>query len=50
MVGFQKMQQDSTVNEKIIMTEIGHSSLRMTRRYTHFTPEQRRAAAEKLAI
>jgi hypothetical protein len=32
----------------IIKLEIGHSSLRMTERYTHFTPEQRKAAAEKL--
>ena len=42
--------QDSGVNEKIILTEIGHSSLRQTRRYTHFSPASRRATAEKLAI
>jgi len=42
--------QDAGVNEKVIQTEIGHSSLRMTRRYTHFSPEQRRQTAEKLAI
>ena len=30
--------------------EVGHSSLRMTRRYTHFSHEQRRATAERLAI
>jgi integrase len=41
--------QDAGVNEKVIQTEIGHSTLRMTRRYTHFSPEQRRATAEKLA-
>jgi integrase/recombinase XerC len=41
--------QDAEVNEKVIQTEIGHSTLRMTRRYTHFSPEQRRATAEKLA-
>ena len=35
---------------KIIKLEIGHSSLRMTDRYTHFTPQQRRANAEKLAV
>lgn len=35
---------------KIIKLEIGHSSLRMTDRYTHFTPEQRKATAEKLAV
>ena len=35
---------------KIIKLEIGHSSLRMSERYTHFTPEQRKAAAEKLAV
>jgi integrase len=35
---------------KIIKLEIGHSSLRMTERYTHFTPEQRKANAEKLAV
>ena len=35
---------------KIIKLEIGHSSLRMRERYTHFTPEQRKAAAEKLAV
>jgi hypothetical protein len=38
------------VNEKIIQLEVGHSTLRMTRRYTHFSPEKRRATAEKLAI
>ena len=41
--------QDAGVNERVILTEIGHSTLRMTRRYTHFSPEQRRATAEKLA-
>lgn len=35
---------------KIIKLEIGHSSLRMTDRYTHFTPEQRKSNAEKLAV
>jgi integrase len=35
---------------KIIKLEIGHSSLRTTERYTHFTPEQRKATAEKLAV
>jgi integrase len=35
--------------KKIIKLEIGHSSLRMTERYTHFTVEQRKATAEKLA-
>jgi integrase len=43
-----KMQEQG-VNEKIILTEVGPTTLRMTRRYTHFTPEQRRATAEKLA-
>jgi integrase len=42
--------QDEGVNEKIIQLEVGHSSLRMTRRYTHFSPEKRRATAEELAI
>jgi integrase len=42
--------QDEGVNEKIILLEVGHSSLRMTRRYTHFSHEQRRATAERLAI
>jgi integrase len=42
--------QDKGVNEKIIQLEVGHSSLRMTQRYTHFSPEKRRATAEKLAI
>jgi integrase len=42
--------QDEGVNEKIIQLEVGHSSLRMTRRYTHFSHEQRRATAERLAI
>ena len=42
--------QDQGVNEKIIQLEVGHSTLRMTRRYTHFSPEKRRATAEKLAI
>jgi len=42
--------QDAGVNETVILTKIGHSSLRMTRRYTHFSHEQRRATAEKLAI
>jgi len=42
--------QDEGVSEKIIQLEIGHSSLRMTRRYTHFSPEKRRATAEGLAI
>jgi site-specific recombinase XerD len=32
--------------KKIIKLEIGHSSLRMTQRYTHFTAEQRKATAE----
>jgi integrase len=41
--------QSAGVNEKVIQTEIGHSSLRMTRRYTHFSHEQRRELAEKLA-
>ena len=36
--------------KKIIKLEIGHSSLRMTERYTHFTAEQRKANAEKLAV
>jgi hypothetical protein len=36
--------------QKPSTTEIGHSSLRMTERYTHFTPEQRNATAEKLAV
>jgi hypothetical protein len=40
--------QDEGVNEKIILTEIGHSSIRMTRRYTHFNHKSRRATAEKL--
>jgi integrase len=44
-----KMQNEG-VNEKIIQLEVGHSSLRMTRRYTHFSHEQRRATAERLAI
>jgi len=35
---------------KIIKLEIGHSSVRMSERYTHFTREQRKAAAEKLAV
>jgi integrase len=42
--------QDNGVNEKVIQMEIGHSSLRMTQRYTHFSPKSRRAKAEKLAI
>jgi len=42
--------QDAGVNEKIIQTEVGHSSLRMTRRYTHFSASQRRDIAEKLAV
>jgi len=42
--------QDEGVNEKIILLEVGHSSLRMTRRYTHFSHLQRRATAERLAI
>ncbi len=42
--------QDNGVNEKVIQMEIGHSSLRMTQRYTHFSPNSRRATAEKLAI
>ena len=42
--------QDEGVNEKIIQLEVGHSSLRMTQRYTHFSPEKRRAMAEKLAL
>ncbi|PYT84340.1 MAG: hypothetical protein DMG40_01570 [Acidobacteria bacterium] len=42
--------QDEGVSEKIIQLEIGHSSLRMTRRYPHFSPEKRRATAEGLAI
>jgi len=41
--------QSAGVNEKVIQTAIGHSSLRMTRRYTHFSHEQRRELAEKLA-
>lgn len=41
--------QSAGVNEKVIRTEIGHSSLRMTRRYTHYSHEQRRELAEKLA-
>jgi integrase len=43
-----KMDQEK-VSEKIILTEIGHSTLRMNQRYRHFTPEKRRATAEKLA-
>jgi integrase len=43
-----KMQEQG-VNEKIILTEVGHTTLRMTRCYIHFTPEQRRATAERLA-
>jgi site-specific recombinase XerD len=42
--------QDEGVDEKIIQLEVGHSSLRITRRYTHFSPEKRRATAEKLAL
>lgn len=42
--------QNEGVNEKIIQLEVGHRSLRMTERYTRFTPEQRKATAEKLAV
>jgi integrase len=42
--------QDNGVNEKVIQMEIGHSSLRITQRYTHFSPNSRRATAEKLTI
>ena len=41
--------QDEGVNDKIIQLEVGHSSLRMTQRYTHFSAERRRETAEKLA-
>ena len=47
--GRVSLMQDAGVNEKGIQTKIGHSTLRMTRRYTHLSPEQRRATAEKLA-
>ena len=46
--GRVSVMQDAGVNEKIILTEIGHSSLRMTRRYTHFTPARRREIANNL--
>lgn len=42
--------QNEGVNQKIIQLEVGHSRLRMTQRYTHFSPEIRRATAEKLAL
>ena len=48
--GRVSLMQDAGVNEKVIQTEIGHSSLRMTRRYTHFTDQQRRMLAEKLSV
>jgi site-specific recombinase XerD len=44
------LEWDNGVNEKVIQMEIGHSSLRMMQRYTHFSPKSRRATAEKLAI
>lgn len=31
--------QDEGVNEKIIQLEVGHGSMRLTQRYTHFSPE-----------
>ena len=50
LAGFHDKTRQSVENEKIILKEIGHSSLRMTRRYTHFSPKQRRETAERLAI
>ena len=47
--GRVSLMQGEGVNEKIIHTEIGHSSIRMTRRYTHFSHKSRRATDEKLA-
>jgi integrase len=46
--GRVSVMQEAGVNEKIILTEIGHTTLRMTRRYTHFSHESRRATAGKL--
>lgn len=48
--GRASAMESGGTSRKIIKLEIGHSSLRMTDRYTHFTPEQRRATAEKLAV
>ena len=48
--GRVSLMQDAGVNEKIIQLEAGHTNLRMTRRYTHFSHQSRRATAEKLAI
>ena len=45
--GRVSVMQEAGVNEKIILTEIGHTTLRMTRRYTHFSHKSRRATAGK---
>jgi integrase len=35
--GRVSLMQGAGVNEKIIQLEVGHTNLRMTRRYTHFS-------------
>jgi integrase len=38
------------ISDKVKMVEIGHSTLRMTRKYTHVSDERRREIAQKLAL
>ena len=47
--GRVSLMQDDSVNEKIIISEIGLTNIRMTLRYTYFTHKSRRATAERLA-